>query len=74
MREQYRLYKLSKKIDNGYPPAVYFSEKKQRYIRLYRGSRSSHLKGRNNRKVRRTEDIPNGNGYRKVAEFWWEYC
>lgn len=74
--EQERLKKLNSKIDNSYPSAVYFDRDKGRYVRLYRDKeRSRFIKHKNNKKVRRYKgDIRNGNHYRKLSEFWWEYC
>lgn len=76
MNEQERLKKLYKKLDNGYPSSVYFDNKKNRYVRMYRDrERSKFIKHRNNKKVRKyVDEIKSGNLYRKIGEFWWEYC
>ena len=76
MNEQERLKKLHQKIDNSYPSSVYFDSYKNRYVRMYRDKeRSKFIKHRNNKKVRRyKEEIKNGNFYRRISEFWWEYC
>ena len=76
MNEQKRLKKLYKKLDNSYPSSVYFDIYKNRYVRMYRDKeRSKFIKQRNNKKVRRyKEEIKNGNSYRRISEFWWEYC
>lgn len=76
MKEQERLKKLYHKLDNSYPSSVYFDNKKNRYVRMYRDKeRSKFIKHRNNKKVRKyVEEIKNGNLYRKIGEFWWEYC
>jgi hypothetical protein len=36
-------------------------------------SMQKYLKRESNRKVRRMAIIPNGNGYRKCMEYWWEF-
>lgn len=74
--EQERLKKLNSKIDNSYPSAVYFDDRRGRYVRLYRDrERSRFIKHKNNKRVRRYQgEIRNGNHYRKISEFWWEYC
>lgn len=74
MTEQHRLSKMSKRIGKRYPQSVYFNKRKQRYVRSYRDKLSRYLKKRNNKIVRRVDDLPNGNAYRKVSEFWWDYC
>jgi hypothetical protein len=53
---------------------VYFSTRLNRYVRVYRGSRSSYLKRKCNKKIRKCQDeILNGNMYRRVGNFWNEY-
>ncbi len=73
MTEQYRLKKLSQRTGNGYPNGVYWSERKVRFVRLYRDSSSKQIKRQCNRKLRRI-DVGNYGNYRKATEFWWEYC
>ena len=72
--EYVRLRKLYKRIKRRYPYSVSFWEDKNRYVRQYRKlTLSSGLKKQNNKAVRRTQDIPNGNAYRKVRDFLWKY-
>lgn len=69
---------------SGYPSGAYWKEGwkdktfQARYVRCYRGQRSKQIKKRCNRRFRRKRegyyDTPNGCAYRKVTEFWWEYC
>lgn len=69
-QEQYILSKKHIKI--GYMPSgVYFDSRLNRYVKVYRGSRSKYLKRVCNKRVRRyNEDIPSGNKYRRVTNFW----
>ena len=50
-------------------------KEKTAYVeRWYRDKRSSALKKIAARKARRYEgDIPNGCGYRRLFDFWWEF-
>ena len=44
------------------------------YIRYPKNSNmQKYLKRQSKRKVRRTELLPNGNGYRKCMEYRWEF-
>ena len=44
------------------------------YIRYPKNSNmQKYLKRQSNRKVRRTELLPNGNGYRKCMEYRWQF-
>lgn len=74
--EQERLKSLEKRVSPRYPQSVYFSDRKNRYVRLYRKqSLAKFIKHKNNKRVRRYKgEILNGNHYRKISEFWWEYC
>lgn len=65
-----RLARLGKCTD-GWVCGVYYSERKGRYIRLSRGSRSKLLKKCSNRKIRRFKgDLPNN--VHKLFDYWWE--
>ena len=72
-RDQYHYKKLAKRIGPGYPPAVYYSEKKQRYTRIYRSRNSKYYKQLSNRKIRRYQGelAKNGNNYHRLFDFWW---
>ena len=73
-------------ISRGYPQSVmykafvrvgqtYEENPKPYYKRLYRGQRSSYIKRRVSKKVRGYNgELHNGNMYRRVYDFWWEYC
>lgn len=73
-------------ISRGYPQSVmykdfvrvgqtYAENPKPYYKRLYRGQRSSYIKRRVSKKVRGYNgELHNGNMYRRVYDFWWEYC
>lgn len=74
-------------INTGYPAPVYYKDEiwergkgivknpKPYYKRVYRGQRSKFFKKLSNKRVRRyKEAINNGNNYRKIYDFWWEYC
>lgn len=67
-----RLKKLSTKT-RGYLAGVWFDEEKDRYIRYYRGKRSSFLKRQSTKKIRQDKDnIYQKNKYRRIFDFWWE--
>ena len=41
--------------------------------RVWRGNRSRYLKQQSNKKLRQYKgEIPDGGGYKKVFDFWWE--
>ena len=73
-------------MSRGYPQPVmykdfvrsgraYAENPKPYYKRLYRGQRSSYIKRRVSKKVRSYNgELHNGNMYRRVYDFWWEYC
>lgn len=73
-------------ISRGYPQPVmykdfvrvgrtYVENPKPYYKRLYRGQRSSYIKRRVSKRVRSYKgELHNGNMYRRVYDFWWEYC
>lgn len=64
-----RLSRLGK-CTNGWVCGVYYSERKGRYIRLSRGSRSKWLKKCSNRKIRRFKgDLPKN--VHKLFDYWW---
>lgn len=73
--KKYKKY-LSDLVGCGYNAGV--NEKtsdngKTYYVRSYRSpQRSKFLKKQATRKQRRTEDLPDGNGYKKASEYWWK--
>lgn len=70
-----RLKKLYDKTKNYYGCGVWYNDKKGRYIRYYPSNvtgYTKYLRRLSNRKVRKTKDIPNGNAYKRVFDYWWE--
>lgn len=59
----------------GWESGAYYSDKKKRFVRMYRGSRSKYLKHVGNKAIRRYhKGISSGSNYKKVYDFWWNYC
>ena len=53
----------------------YVKNPKPYYKRIYRGQRSKWIKKMCNQKIRRYKgEISKGGNYKKIAEFWHEYC
>lgn len=53
----------------------YVKNPKPYYKRIYRGRRSKLIKKMCNQKIRRYKgEISKGGNYKKIAEFWHEYC
>ncbi len=73
MTEQERLKKLSKRIGNGYPNGVWWNERKERFVRVYRTQSSKHIKKNCNKRLRK-KDVGNFGNYKKATEFWHNYC
>ena len=76
---RYQKYLKDKKLrrilnDNTYNPARGYLSQDKLYIQYPRNSNAQRdAKKACNRKVRRYKnDIPNGNSYRKIAEYWWQ--
>ena len=70
-----RLRKLSRNSPGYSPSGAWYNEEKGRYIRFYaRGSHGSTkwLRTVANHKVRRAKNVPQGGGYRRVYDYWWE--
>ncbi len=69
-----KLKKLAAKAA-GYPAGAWYDDDKGRYVRYYRGQRSSWIKKQCNRKFRRSYGMCSAKrgAYRKYTEFWWEY-
>lgn len=40
--------------------------------RFYRSPYAKYARTRSNRKVRRTTDVPQYGGYRRIYDFWWD--
>mgnify|MGYP007070039828 CR=1 FL=1 len=67
-----RLRKLSRET-SGIIKGVWYDSDKGRYVRIYYASKyKKWLRVKANRKVRRTKDVPNISGYRKIYNYWWE--
>ena len=75
-KQEYMIEKLRKRTENSsqYFSGIYYNDRKQRYVRLYRSLDSKRIKKACNRKFRRNsklDKIPNGNHYRRYTEYWW---
>lgn len=80
------LKKLYINVGECYPSPVVYEDKllagryyienpKPYYKRYYRDQRSKYLKRQSNKRVRRYKgELSNGNDYRRIYDFWWEYC
>ena len=70
-----RLKMLGDKMSKGYfPSGVYYDEKKNRYIRYYRGNNwlKVHCRRMIRRKLKATETTYNKGQYKKLYDYWWE--
>lgn len=67
-----RLRKLYKSTKNYYGHGAYYDKKKQRYVRysVDRNGYKKYLKRYYNKKIRKSSDIDNHNGYRKLYDYW----
>lgn len=71
-----RYKRLHKKIGHYYMCSIYYSNRKQRLVRVYSAGRKSGtakwIRNQANRRVRRTKDIGNNSCYRKLYDYWYE--
>ena len=74
MRFNYDEQKYLKRLSRYNWWSAYYDQEKKRYRRCYRASHSKPLKIQSNRKVRRFKnEIRNGNSYRRLFDYWWNY-
>lgn len=73
-RAQYDKRKLEKLAhsDPGYPPPAYFHPRKNRYVRVYRGSNYTDLKRRARRYIRHKANRT-GIYTKKYSDLWWNW-
>ena len=72
---QLRLRKLASETSYWFGSGAYYDEDKGRYKRYYSHGGSGYpkwLRTVANRKVRRAKNVPQGGGYRRVYDYWWE--
>lgn len=79
-RKQYEKNKLKnmvRKSSNYYIcQGYYFDYRKQRIIKINRGTRSGYLKRYCNKRFRKNKKqdyLSKGNQYRRFTDFWWLY-
>ena len=75
LRKKIILQKYKKLSKNLYKSwyAIYFSEKKQRYIRIYNSNCRQWASKCSEKKVRKSNDFKlKGSNFKKVYDFWWE--
>lgn len=66
-----RLRKLSRET-SGIIKGAWYDSDKDRYVRTYYAPKDKKwLRMTANRKVRRTENVSSGGGYRKIYDYWW---
>ena len=66
-----KLYEETHKHSYAYGGAWY-NPRKDRYVRVVGSRRSGYpkwLRRRCNKRIRRTDDIPNGSAYRKISDY-----
>ena len=69
-----RLKKLYEQTRHQIGGGAYYSERKKSYVK-YSASDSiritKYLRRQSNRKVRKSNELANGNQYRKHYDYWW---
>lgn len=72
--EKHRLEQLAHETQTKYRGGAFWDEKQKRYLKWSFSDHSktpSKLKRQSNKKIRKTNQIPNFGGYRKVFDYWW---
>lgn len=70
-----RLKKLATATSKCFGGGAWYDEDKGRYIRYYARGGNGYTKWLRtvaNRRVRRAKNVPQGGGYRRVYDYWWE--
>ena len=69
-----RLKKLCALTGNGVTGGAYYDTKKRRAVRYYVSGYpcAVYLRRQANRAVRRARNVPDGGGYKRVFDYWWE--
>lgn len=69
-----KLKKLAQETYNTCPTGAFYSEKKKRYVRYYRGNNwlKVHCRRMTRRKLKNTTVIYDKSQYKKLYDYWWE--
>lgn len=73
-KERHKLLKLYNETKTHYGVGVYYSNKRNRYVRCYlkKPGTKKFLKNQTNKKIRKDKTLYQGNLYRKRDEYWWK--
>lgn len=66
-----RLNKIYTTAGNAWFIGAYYSDKKDRIIRIYQGKMAKYFRKYTNKKVRKEKDLAQHGKYRRVFDYWW---
>lgn len=71
-KEDTRRLRKTYESTGGYLVGVYYSDRKQRYVRFYQGKKAKYFRKCSNKRVRKEPETLQYGKYRRAYDYWWK--